>query len=743
MSKRKNGQGPGDSECQVSEAKRSFREDPEGTEGLDATGQAEITDSKGEPKPAMGEAEEREEKDQGSTESSEANSPASSSGDGKAAAMEGSQPRQFTSVSSSQNSAGKFVPVFTKPKEASAEKRRRHSGVAPRSRTEQEGIDCNPQRTDTSPERKPPAAATQEARSQAEAPEQANLIAVNREEDRSGATLECQGSVCEELDKPQTCHRTENISDDPETNLELPEQQGEGAACRLQEAPCENPSLIEAPSVFPGVPDQSAGSSPGGSLSGELPERHREEELNSDDQAEGRGRADHGEALLRAPGGSAEQSKPDAASRGWVKDEGSGEDVNGEQQSATETEGKTDTTENTTGSSLKGTAAAEENDSPAREPAENQSVSPVCPEAESVSHLPSCGTSLPATSCQGDADRGRGEAEEGGIPPPGTSSASEPNSAVPIPGASVRKQEDLPEERKENGSEKARPSKEHSGLSAGEPGLEGLGEEPPSTGVPQGEIRILGAEGKAAPCSRAPRLGGENAKDTALAGETAEPVPSGSALPASRAPAQLEKEGATAGCAEKPDANSGDGKRPSAADGDSPADTDPEDKTCSTAGDEPSRELALLPDGHLQADLKDSGLAIAPQQPFSADSKGDPSVPEREPCAEGGQSHCENGFGDKNTVLVADLRDPDEPQPSAEVTEGIHEPSQKEDATDVVCGLIAELSNLNRLIMSAHRDLESLKRLKYRKSRRSGKFPPHPPRGAPTSLTTRRKRKDP
>ncbi|KAK1342652.1 hypothetical protein QTO34_015418 [Cnephaeus nilssonii] len=46
-----------------------------------------------------------------------------------------------------------------------------------------------------------------------------------------------------------------------------------------------------------------------------------------------------------------------------------------------------------------------------------------------------------------------------------------------------------------------------------------------------------------------------------------------------------------------------------------------------------------------------------------------------------------------------------------------------EDATDTMRGLIIELSNLNRLIMNAHRDLEAFKRLNYRKAKPAGKAP--------------------
>ncbi|XP_045145638.1 break repair meiotic recombinase recruitment factor 1 [Echinops telfairi] len=44
-----------------------------------------------------------------------------------------------------------------------------------------------------------------------------------------------------------------------------------------------------------------------------------------------------------------------------------------------------------------------------------------------------------------------------------------------------------------------------------------------------------------------------------------------------------------------------------------------------------------------------------------------------------------------------------------------------EDATATVCGLVLELSNLNRLIMSTHRDLEAVRRLSYRQANLAGK----------------------
>ncbi|XP_037674094.1 uncharacterized protein C19orf57 homolog isoform X2 [Choloepus didactylus] len=59
------------------------------------------------------------------------------------------------------------------------------------------------------------------------------------------------------------------------------------------------------------------------------------------------------------------------------------------------------------------------------------------------------------------------------------------------------------------------------------------------------------------------------------------------------------------------------------------------------------------------------------------------------------------------------------------------EAARMEDATGIVCGLVMELSSLNRLIMGAHRDLEACKRLGYRKAKPAGKGPaPHASKGA-------------
>ncbi|OPJ77659.1 hypothetical protein AV530_012293 [Patagioenas fasciata monilis] len=65
---------------------------------------------------------------------------------------------------------------------------------------------------------------------------------------------------------------------------------------------------------------------------------------------------------------------------------------------------------------------------------------------------------------------------------------------------------------------------------------------------------------------------------------------------------------------------------------------------------------------------------------------------------------------------ATDQHDPLEPAPPGQSPS--QEPPHREDATAVICGLILELSNLNRLAMSTHRGLEMLRRPKPRQSRR-------------------------
>ncbi|XP_004616865.2 break repair meiotic recombinase recruitment factor 1 [Sorex araneus] len=55
--------------------------------------------------------------------------------------------------------------------------------------------------------------------------------------------------------------------------------------------------------------------------------------------------------------------------------------------------------------------------------------------------------------------------------------------------------------------------------------------------------------------------------------------------------------------------------------------------------------------------------------------------------------------------------------PRSQVAAPAHQATSVEDATDTVRGLVLELSNLNRLVMSTHRDLEACRRLRLRKGK--------------------------
>uniref|UniRef100_A0A8C5VH63 Break repair meiotic recombinase recruitment factor 1 n=1 Tax=Microcebus murinus TaxID=30608 RepID=A0A8C5VH63_MICMU len=115
-----------------------------------------------------------------------------------------------------------------------------------------------------------------------------------------------------------------------------------------------------------------------------------------------------------------------------------------------------------------------------------------------------------------------------------------------------------------------------------------------------------------------------------------------------------------------------------------------------------------------KAETREEDLGSGTFSPlFPAGSRPGPGWP--------GPSPCTNG----DPIEVAKA------QPRTHVGVQACEASGMEDATAVVRGLVVELSNLNRLIMSAHRDLEAFKRLSYRKAKPAGKGPPpFSPKGA-------------
>ncbi|XP_075382073.1 break repair meiotic recombinase recruitment factor 1 [Mycteria americana] len=126
-----------------------------------------------------------------------------------------------------------------------------------------------------------------------------------------------------------------------------------------------------------------------------------------------------------------------------------------------------------------------------------------------------------------------------------------------------------------------------------------------------------------------------------------------------------------------------------------------------------------------QDETRLAGEPLSPQpelrgaQPLPAADRRDSAVPACELRAAAGRSHAEE------VPPLTEGNGPAQPRPRGEEPEGLRPPAGPEDATDVVCGLILELSNLNRLAMSAHRGLEALRRPKPRRSRRPGPVPPH------------------
>nr|XP_054317685.1 break repair meiotic recombinase recruitment factor 1 isoform X7 [Pongo pygmaeus] len=131
-----------------------------------------------------------------------------------------------------------------------------------------------------------------------------------------------------------------------------------------------------------------------------------------------------------------------------------------------------------------------------------------------------------------------------------------------------------------------------------------------------------------------------------------------------------------------------------------------------TCADSLAVELDFLLDSQIQDALDASDFEAPPEQLFPSGNKPGP-------CWLGPSSPAN---GDPVAVAKA--------QPRTFVGIQASEASRMEDATNVVRGLIVELSNLNRLIMGTHRDLETFKRLNYRKTKPGGKAPlPYPSKG--------------
>ncbi|ELK06746.1 hypothetical protein PAL_GLEAN10002813 [Pteropus alecto] len=119
-------------------------------------------------------------------------------------------------------------------------------------------------------------------------------------------------------------------------------------------------------------------------------------------------------------------------------------------------------------------------------------------------------------------------------------------------------------------------------------------------------------------------------------------------------------------------------------------------------GESPAMELDFLPDSQIQDALEASDFEDPPEQTSEI---------------MGSRSQCSSVLEFEHKLLDS-------------THEGIQpcEAARMEDATDTMRGLIVELSNLNRMIMNAHRDLEAFKRLSYRKAKPASG--PYTPKGA-------------
>ncbi|XP_006161069.1 uncharacterized protein C19orf57 homolog [Tupaia chinensis] len=124
-------------------------------------------------------------------------------------------------------------------------------------------------------------------------------------------------------------------------------------------------------------------------------------------------------------------------------------------------------------------------------------------------------------------------------------------------------------------------------------------------------------------------------------------------------------------------------------------------------------ELDFLPDSQIQEALDAPDFEAPPEQLFPVGSRPGPGWPGLSPRA----------HGDAASVTEAQTR-------TCVGAKGCEAP-RMEDATDTVRGLVVELSNLNRLIMSTYRDLEAFRRLHHqRKAKPTGKAPTaHPSKG--------------
>ncbi|KAH0628736.1 hypothetical protein JD844_010208 [Phrynosoma platyrhinos] len=170
------------------------------------------------------------------------------------------------------------------------------------------------------------------------------------------------------------------------------------------------------------------------------------------------------------------------------------------------------------------------------------------------------------------------------------------------------------------------------------------------------------------------------------------------------------------------------------ASGCAPSGLDTVDQTCTSYTDSLSLDMEFLPDSQLQGMFESHSLEYPPHKASIADD------PHKHSKNKSDMFSAEEQSGTKTPAPAPNKTHPNNAMD--QVTERICDTSRQEDATDVVCGLIKELSNLNRLTMSMHRDLDSFKRLKFRRNRQSSNLLPHSVNNMTNTLYLARKKRE-
>ncbi|CAM4607032.1 unnamed protein product [Lepidochelys kempii] len=260
MNKRKKKLPEENNELNVSKAKRSLRENSQLTaeNNFEIAIQPQSNDSKRKSKPTTaGTKQEWEENSQENTEALAVNLQTSSGDEERKTTTELkqlSQAKEFISLPLSQNSAGKFVPVFAKPKKGLTETPERNDGEAAGFQTEQtlmmhklqEILESNLQCTDSNPACESSEADMQEAKFP---PESFQLMGTKGQEAGDTVISHCQKCTSEGLDvKTQNQHKIKNISNEAATVGDS--HQGTGIAFNLQEDNCDKNTFVELVPLF-------------------------------------------------------------------------------------------------------------------------------------------------------------------------------------------------------------------------------------------------------------------------------------------------------------------------------------------------------------------------------------------------------------------------------------------------------------------------------------------------------------